>query len=106
MLVTRQVLRPLIKSRSISACRLHSSSFICRSSAIGGIENAHKLAELSLGQIAQVELYLDTLFDWNTRMNLTGWSFKSPLLQINLLQFRTPGPFYQTHYYLFCYSCK
>ncbi|KAL4534611.1 hypothetical protein Ndes2526A_g05495 [Nannochloris sp. 'desiccata'] len=72
MLVTRQVLRPLIKSRSISACRLHSSSFICRSSAIGGIENAHKLAELSLGQIAQVELYLDTLFDWNTRMNLTA----------------------------------
>jgi hypothetical protein len=75
MLVARQVLRPLINLRSISACRFHSSSLICRSSAIEGIENAHKLATLSPEQRNQVELYLDTLFDWNTRMNLTGRSF-------------------------------
>jgi hypothetical protein len=74
MLVARQVLRPLINLRSISACRLHSGSLICRSSAAGGVENAVKLAQLSPEQRNQVELYLDTLFDWNTRMNLTGGS--------------------------------
>jgi hypothetical protein len=78
MLVARQILRPFINLRSISACRLHSSTLICRSSAVGGIENAHKLAELSAEQKNQVELYLDTLFDWNTRMNLTGRSSQSP----------------------------
>ena len=78
MLVARQVLRPFTNLRSISACRLHASPLICRSSAVGGIENARRLAELSPEQRNQVELYLDTLFDWNTRMNLTGQS-RSPL---------------------------
>jgi hypothetical protein len=80
MLVARQILRPFINLRGISACRFHSANVICRASAAGGIENAHKLAQLSFEQRNQIELYLDTLFDWNTRMNLTGRSFQSPLV--------------------------
>lgn len=29
-------------------------------------------SELSQAQLKQVDAFLDTLFDWNTRMNLTG----------------------------------
>jgi 16S rRNA G527 N7-methylase RsmG len=40
---------------------------LCRASAVDA-----SLEPLSDAQQQQVEVFLDTLFDWNTKMNLTG----------------------------------
>ena len=76
MVVAGRVLRPFVSLRhisaNISACRPIASVFNRRVYASATADQTPRLSQLSSDQKGQIELYLDTLLDWNTRMNLTG----------------------------------
>ena len=72
MATTVRVLRPFVNLRLSLRCQpLTRSNWSISSTPT-------QLSQLTTEQQNQIELYLDTLLDWNTRMNLTGECQKKP----------------------------
>ncbi len=68
MVVAGRILRPFVSLRHMqAACRISSTPSLRLCAA-----PTPQMAQLSSEQRNQIELFLDTLLDWNTRMNLTG----------------------------------
>ena len=67
------MMRQFVSLRNFTACACRPLAVQKRwRSVAAAAPAAPKFGDLSDDQKRQVDVYLDTLLDWNTRMNLTG----------------------------------